>query len=108
MLWPPRPAVQEHSLSATDAVCRPNIIKYSGILTTPAKENLKKSLLLALWIYVSTFVGGSTISGFLDKLDLGSSSWYHELISILMKAALVAIPPTIAGYALIQTKRLER
>ena len=101
----------EHTLEGitrTASNTRVDIIKDSGILTTLAKENLKKSLLLAFWIYVSTFSGGSAISSYLEKLDLGSSSWNHELITLLIKAALVAIPPTVVSFALLQTKKLEK
>src|SRR5205823_14789349 len=95
----------EHTLEGitqTAANTRVDLIKDSGIFTTPAKENFRKSLLLVFWIYVSTFVGSSTISGYLEKVDLGSSSWYHQLIALLIKAALVAIPPSIVAFALVQ------
>jgi hypothetical protein len=93
----------------TDSV--PNTTTYplsdSGYLSTPAKEQLRKSGLFAIYIFLATFFGGSTISSFLEHLDLHSSTWFSEFLYIITKAALIAIPPTVVAFCFKKIEKLE-
>jgi hypothetical protein len=90
----------------TDSV--PNTTTYlladSGYISTPAKEQWKKSALLAFYIFLVTFFGGSTISSYLDHLDLQSPTFFDELLHILVKTFFISIPPTIVAFS---SKKLE-
>jgi hypothetical protein len=76
----------------------------SGYVSTPAKEQWKKSALLAFYIFLGAFFGGSTISGYLEHLDYRSPTFVNELLPILVKTFFISIPPTIVAFA---SKKLE-
>jgi hypothetical protein len=54
----------------TDSVT--NRLADSGYVSTPAKEQWKKSALLAFYIFLGAFFGGSTISSFIEHVDFRS------------------------------------
>jgi hypothetical protein len=84
-----------------------NQLADSGYVSTPAKEQWKKSALFAFYIFLVTFFGGSTISGFLEHLDLQSPTFFGELLQILVKTFFISIPPTIVAFSSNKIKKLE-
>ena len=79
----------------------------SGYMTPETRMNWKNSILFSFYIYIATFFGSSTISGFMEKLDLNSPTLSNDLVNVFIKAAIVALPPTIVSFVLKKANKLE-
>jgi hypothetical protein len=79
----------------------------SGYMTPETRVRWKNSILFSFYIYIATFFGSSTISGFMEKLDLNSPTLSSELLNVFTKAAITAIPPTIVSFVLKKANKLE-
>jgi hypothetical protein len=79
-----------------------------GYITVEGRENIKKGFELGVLVYLTTLISDSGISSWIQHIDLltPSNVLVQQLKPILIKAAGVAIWPTIAAFLARAKKKI--